>query len=136
MPDMGSTELTMLWASIALGFVYLLAAAVTSVGQRGMKWALGPRDEAAPSINATGARIDRAWKNFIETFPLFAAAILVEAQITPDSDLAALGAQLYFWSRVAFLPCYALGLPVVRTLAWTVSIAGIALVLVSCLPGV
>ena len=67
--------------------------------------------------------------------PRFAAAILVEAQITPDSDLAALGAQLYFWSRVAFLPCYALGLPVVRTVAWTVSIAGIALVLISCLPG-
>ena len=53
-----------------------------------------------------------------------------------DSDLAGLGAQLYFWGRVAFLPVYALGLPVVRTLAWTVSLVGIVLVLLAALPGV
>jgi uncharacterized MAPEG superfamily protein len=136
MPDMGSTEFTMLWASAMLAFVYLLAAAVTSVGQRGMSWALGPRDETPAAINALGGRFDRAWKNFLETFPLFAAAVLLEAQVTPDSDLAALGAQLYFWGRVAFLPLYALGLPVVRTAAWTVSIVGIAIMLLSCLPGI
>ena len=51
------------------------------------------------------------------------------------SSLAPLGAQLYFWGRVAFLPLYALGWPALRTVAWTVSLAGIVLVLLSCLPG-
>jgi uncharacterized MAPEG superfamily protein len=36
---------------------------------------------------------------------------------------------------VAFLPVYALGLPVVRTLVWTISLAGIVLILAACLPG-
>lgn len=136
MPDLGSTEMTMLWASIALGVVYLLAAVLPSVGQRGMPWALGPRDDAPPQINVLGNRLDRAWKNYLETFPLFAAAILVEASVVQDSDLAGLGAQLYFWGRVAFLPLYAIGWPFVRTLAWTVALAGIVLVLVAALPGV
>lgn len=136
MPDLGSTQLTMLWASLVLGFVYLLAATVMSVGQRGMPWALGPRDDAPPPINVTGARLDRAWKNYLETFPLFAAAVLLEASAGHGSGLAPLGAQLYFWGRVAFLPLYALGWPVVRTAAWTVALAGIALLLVAVLPSV
>ena len=135
MPDLGSTQMTMLWASIALGFIYLIAAAITSVGQRGMPWALGPRDDAAPPINAIGGRLDRAWKNYLETFPIFATAILMEAHAGHGSGLAPLGAQLYFWGRVAFLPLYAVGWPLLRTVAWTVSLAGIVLLLLSCLPG-
>ena len=52
----------------------------------------------------------------------------------PGPGIAALGAQLYFWGRVAFLPVYAFGIPVVRTLVWTVALAGIVLVLAACLP--
>lgn len=136
MPDLGSTEITMLWASVLLGTVYLLAAVIPSVLTRGFPWALGPRDGEWPALGTLAGRLDRAWKNFGETFPLFAAAILIEAQVPQDSELAALGAQLYFWGRVAFLPVYALGLPVVRTLVWTAALAGIVLVLVSCLPGI
>lgn len=136
MPDLGSTEISMLWASAVLGVVYLLAAVVPSVLTRGMPWALGPRDEPGAGLGKIAGRLDRAWKNFLETFPLFVAAILVEAQVPQDSELAALGAQLYFWGRVAFLPIYAAGLPVVRTLAWTVSVAGIAMVLLAALPGI
>lgn len=135
MPDLGSTQMTMLWASMALGFIYLIAAAVASVGQRGMPWAIGPRDDAPPPINAVGGRLDRAWKNHVETFPFFAAAILMEAHAGHGSGLAPLGAQLYFWGRVAYLPLYAAGWPFLRTLAWTVALAGIVLVLLSCLPG-
>lgn len=136
MPDLGSPEITMLWASALLGTVYLLAAVVPSVLGRGMPWAAGPRDEPAPAIGKVGARLDRAWKNFVETFPLFVAAILVEAQVPQDSQIAAMGAQLYFWGRVAFLPLYAIGVPFLRTIAWTVALAGILMVLLGALPGI
>jgi len=136
MPDLGSTEITMLWASALLGTVYLLAAVIPSVLGRGMPWAAGPRDEPAPAIGKLGARLDRAWKNFVETFPLFVAAVLVEAQVPQDSEIAAMGAQLYFWGRVAFLPLYAIGVPFLRTIAWTVALAGIVMVLLVALPGI
>lgn len=135
MPDLGTVPMTMLWASLALGFVYLIAAAVKSVGQRGLKWAAGPRDEPTPPINVVGGRLDRAWKNYLETLPMFVGAVLLEASAGHGSGLAALGAQLYFWGRVAYLPVYALGLPFVRTVAWAVAITGIVLLLVACLPG-
>jgi uncharacterized MAPEG superfamily protein len=135
MLDLGSPEMTMLWLSAALGLVYLLAATVPSVLGRGMPWALGPRDEPGKDIGKVAARLERAWRNFLETFPLFVAAIVVEATAGHGSTLAALGASLYFWGRVAFLPVYALGLPVIRTLVWTVSLVGIVLVLAACLPG-
>ena len=101
-----------------------------------MPWAAGPRDEPAPAIGKLGARLDRAWKNFVETFPLFVAAVLVEAQVPQDSEIAAMGAQLYFWGRVAFLPLYAIGVPFLRTIAWTVALAGIVMVLLGALPGI
>lgn len=135
MPEYMSVQFQMLWLSVALGVVYLLAAVVPSVLTRGMPWALGPRDDAGAPLGAVAGRLDRAWKNFLETFPLFAAAVLVEAASPSTTGLSGLGAQLYFWGRVAFLPIYALGIPVVRTLAWTVSLVGIVLVWVACMPG-
>jgi uncharacterized MAPEG superfamily protein len=136
MPDLGSIETTMLWASALLGIVYLLAAVIPSVLARGLPWAAGARDEPGVPLGKVGARLDRAWKNFIETFPLFAAAVLVEAQVPQDGDIAATGAQLYFWGRVAFLPLYAIGVPFLRTIAWTAALAGIAMVLLGALPGI
>ena len=42
---------------------------------------------------------------------------------------SALGASLYFWARLVYVPVYAAGVPVVRTLVWGVSIAGLIMVL-------
>ena len=40
-----------------------------------------------------------------------------------------LGAQLYLWSRLIYIPTYALGISYVRTLVWAVSLVGIVMVL-------
>ena len=37
----------------------------------------------------------------------------------------ALGAQVYFWARVAYLPIYAIGIPYLRTAVWIVSLWGL-----------
>ncbi len=39
------------------------------------------------------------------------------------------GAQLYFWGRVAYVPLYAFGIPLVRSMAWSVATVGIIFVL-------
>ncbi len=44
--------------------------------------------------------------------------------------MTVLGAQLYFWSRLIYVPIYALGIPYLRTLVWTVSMVGIVLLLI------
>lgn len=115
---------------ILLGLVHLVVAGALSVASRGNKWALGPRDGEPPPLSRIGGRADRALRNFLETFVFFAAALVCAIAIDRDGPRAVLGAQLYLWGRVAYLPLYLAGVPVLRTIAWGVAVAGI-IVLVS-----
>ena len=78
-----TTELTMLALSIVLGLVQITIAAQASTRQRGADWNVGPRDEALPPLAGTAGRLDRAMRNFLETFPLFAAAVLIASLAGP-----------------------------------------------------
>ena len=128
-----TTELCLLLWSVVLGLVQIALAATCSVGQRGVAWAASARDEMKPPLAGIGGRLDRARGNFLETFPLFAAAVLAAQLLQQHDSLSVLGAQLYFWARLAYLPVYAAGIPYLRTLIWAVSIAGIVLLLVALL---
>ncbi|MDR3447821.1 MULTISPECIES: MAPEG family protein [unclassified Dyella] len=123
-----SVELKMLGWSTALGLVYLLFATLLSLMQRGMAWNAGNRDELIP-LTGLAARADRASRNFLETFVFFAAAVLVVVLGQCTNTQTALGAQLYFWARVIYLPVYAIGIPYLRTLVWAASVVGIVMVL-------
>ncbi len=124
-------ELTMLALAAALGLVQIVLSAQSKNLQTGYRWAAGPRDEPRPPLTAIAGRLERALSNFLETFPLFAAAILI-AHVAGRHDWMTLwGAQLYFWARVLYVPLYAFGVPLVRSLAWNVATFGIILILLS-----
>lgn len=127
--DMLPVEIRMLAWSILLGLVQLFAAAAAMTRQRGLRWNAGPRDGEPPPLRGVGARLDRAWRNFLETFGFFAAAVLAVVATGRGDAGTALGAQLYFWARVAYVPLYAAGIPYLRSLVWAVSVAGILMVL-------
>jgi uncharacterized MAPEG superfamily protein len=122
-------EIQMLAWAIALGVLQLLAAATWSTMQRGVKWNVSARDAAPSPLTGVAARMDRAFGNFMETFPFFAAAVLAVLVSGKSDATSALGAQVYFWARVAYVPLYALGVPYLRTLVWTVSLIGLVMVL-------
>lgn len=124
-----TTELYMLMWSVVLGLVQVALAATCSVGQRGLGWAASPRDEVKPPLSGIGGRLDRARANFLETFPLFVAVVLAAHLLQRHDSMTVLGAQLYFWARLAYVPAYAAGIPYLRTLIWAASIVGIVLVL-------
>lgn len=126
--NIGSIELQMLWLSLGLGLVQIVLVVISSGLSGRTGWAIGPRDEAGPPFGKIGARLDRALKNFIETFVLFATAVLLANALGRHTAMSALGAQLFFWSRVAYVPAYAAGIPVLRTLIWTVGFVGIVLI--------
>lgn len=125
-------ELTMLTLSVVLGVVQIVAASHAASLQRGYRWTASPRDEEAPLRGAAG-RLGRALRNFLETFPLFAAVVLTAHVSGTHNALTGLGAQLYFWARVAYVPIYAAGVPVVRSLVWNVATIGILLFIVALL---
>ncbi|HJW40521.1 MAG TPA: MAPEG family protein [Rhizomicrobium sp.] len=131
----GSVEMKMLWLSIVLGLFQLLFATLFSVSHRGLPWGVSARDEPAAPMGTLGGRIERAYRNFLETFVFFLAAVLMVQVLNRHSASSVLGAQLFFWARLAYLPAYALGIPWIRTLIWAVSLVGIAMVLRAVWPG-
>jgi len=117
----------MLILSVVLGIVQIVAASHTASLQRGYRWTASPRDEKVPPLRGVAGRLDRALRNFLETFPLFAAVVLAAHVSGTHSALTGLGAQLYFWARLAYVLLYAAGVPVIRSLVWNVATVGILL---------
>ena len=73
----------------------------------------------------------RAQANLFETLPIFAAAVIMAHIAGKDSALTALGAHLYFFGRLIYLPLYAFGVPYIRSLVWLAAAAGLVMVIVA-----
>jgi len=125
-----TTELTLLAWSVALGLVHAVATGQFSVAQHGLRYGLSPRDEPRP-LTGIGARVQRAFANYMQTFPFFAAAVLMAHAAGRHGWLTVVGAQLYFWARLAYVPLYAAGVVGLRTVAFVVAVVGIVLILIA-----
>lgn len=122
-------ELQMLaWASV-LGLAQIMLAAAAVTRERGTRWNASARDGQAPPPGRLAGRLLRAQSNFLETFPIFAAATLAVVFAGKADTQTALAVQLYFWARLAYVPLYAAGVPYVRSLVWLGSLAGIVMLL-------
>ena len=99
-------ELKMLALSIVLGLVQIVLASHAASLQRGYVWTASSRDEAVPALTGVAGRLERALQNFVETFPLFAAAVLTAHVAATHGWMTEWGVQLYFWARVAYLALY------------------------------
>jgi uncharacterized MAPEG superfamily protein len=127
-----TVELWLLVASIVLGLVHLIASSHLISWQRGYRWTAGSREEDVPPLRGLANRIDQATTNFLETFPFFAAAVLLVQVSNHHNLLTVTGAHLYFWGRVGYLLAAAAGCGLVRSiLCWNTAVAGIVLLLIA-----
>ena len=118
------TELTILALGALLLFVHIVVAGQFKTAQYGRKWNMGARDEALPPPNAMTGRTMRAQANFQETFPIAIVALLGVVIAQRTSQWTVLGGWIWLGARVAYLPLYAAGVPVVRTIVYTISRSG------------
>lgn len=115
-----SVEMSVLALGIVLGLLHLFGQATKSDLERGIKWALGPRDTKT-ELSPTGQRFERAANNFNETFP-FVLAVLVLIEIADKSSGFTQGAAIiWLIARALYYPAYVLGWPI-RSYAWGVAI--------------
>jgi uncharacterized MAPEG superfamily protein len=126
-------ELKMAAWTLVLAFVQIMLFAGARTIQYGSKWNAGPRDDPGPPLKPVAARLKRAQDNLFETLPLFLGAVLIAQVGGRDNGQTALGAQLYFWARVVYVPLYAFGVPMVRSLVWIISLAGLVMVVLPIL---
>jgi len=126
-------ELLCLGWAVILGLVHIILASHFRTKELGVTWNMSARDGELPPLSLLVGRLYRAQANFFETFPLFAAAVLVAAVSQSFNAYTHWGALIYLIARAVYLPLYAYGIPKIRTLVWLVSILGLLLVLLPVL---
>ena len=126
-------ELWALFGAMVLGLVHLTVASFAFKIQVGNAYTVGARDEDVRPTGVAG-RLARAQWNFLETFAIFATAVLL-LQILgrTGSWLSQSGAILYLAGRIVFLPLYAAGVPWVRTLSWNAATLGLVMAMAALL---
>ena len=119
--------LTYLVWSAVLTFVLVLIAVSGAQLQVGLPTLAGDREGLA-EIKGWAGRARRAHANMLENQILFAILVLVAHAAGVRNGMTLLGAQLFFWGRVAHAVLYLAGIPWARTAAWGVSVIGLLLI--------
>jgi len=94
----------------------------------GMRIGFGNREDLPPATGLAG-RADRTARNTLENFVLFAALALAAQVAGANAAQTEMGAAIFFWSRLAYVPVYLLGIAYLRTAIWLVSLYGLWLIL-------
>ena len=124
-----SFELMVLATATLWGFLQLVAAAQAANAQYGLKWAASPRDVEMPPLAPIPGRINRNFRNYMETFPFFAAAVLTVQAAGVHNELTYWGSIAYVGGRIAYTVLYISGIPLIRSLFWNIATFGMLAIL-------
>jgi len=130
-----AVEIKILAFGALLLFVYVFTATRFKTQQYGRKWNVGARDQELPEANPLTGRTMRAQANFLETFPIAIIALFGVVIAGRTSATTALGGWIWLGALIVYLPLYAAGIPVVRTIVWTISMIGLGMVIWPLLVG-
>lgn len=121
-------DMMMLIASAVLCLLLAFPYSLGFIFSRGLFVVAGNREDFPPGTGWIG-RAHRAHLNMVENLVPFAALVLAAAVMNRADAWTALGAQVFFYSRVVHAVVYTIGVPWLRTLAYVGGLAGMAMVL-------
>jgi uncharacterized MAPEG superfamily protein len=93
------------------------------IGVRGLMATLDNPSPSARPHSPWARRLLFAHDNTVENLVVFAVLVLVLNQLEYSSRATVLAAATFFWSRLAYVVIYTLGIPVLRTIAFAVGFA-------------
>ncbi len=125
-------ELTYLAYSILLMFICIMIHASTGIRQNGGLTMANARDNL-PTPSVFGARAKRLVENSKENMLIFAPLVLIAAVANISNQWTILGAQLFFFARVAHAIVYLAGWPIVRPLLWLAGVVACAFIFLAVL---
>ena len=125
-----SSELMWLTLTVILTGLLWVPYILDRMMARGLMGTLAnPSPTDAPQ-SAWAQRLQRAHTNAVENLVIFATLVLTLQVMQHSTRSTAIACAVYFWARLAHVIVYALGIPVLRTLAFTIGfLAQVALVL-------
>jgi len=110
------------WLTLTVIFTGLLWVPyiLNRVQVRGLSGAMANPSRNDKPHAEWATRLMFAHDNAVENLVIFASLVLILAQIDYSTKWTALACAVYFWARVAHMIVYTMGVPVFRTLAFTV----------------
>ncbi len=120
-------DLKYLLFAVILTFVQMLIAAMGANQQVGLPALAGNR-EGLPELTGWAGRAKRAHLNMIENMVLFTALVLIAQVAGKANAMTAMGAAIFFWARLVYAGIYLAGISWVRTVAWFISVIGMAII--------
>jgi len=112
-------EVTILaWAGLLLVVQFVLMAASNTL-QLGIGYTSGSRDERREPTGMAG-RLTRAFNNMLEALIFFTLAVVVVTLGEAASRATALAAKVFLVARIVYVPAYASGIPMLRSVVWSV----------------
>ncbi len=125
-----SKELFWLTLTVVLTGAMWVPYVIDRVMVRGLWATLDNPDPKAKPQSPWAQRLYFAHTNSVDNLVVFAPLVLTLAVMERATMATAIACAVYFWARLAYAIVYALGVPVVRTLCFTVGfLAQAALVL-------
>ena len=125
-------ELKVLGYAALLQFAQFVIMAVPVNFQLGVAYTGGHRDAQKQPTGIPG-RLKRALDNHFEGLILFTIAVVVVVLGEASSQLTETCAWAYLWARILYVPAYAWGVFLVRTLIWSVGFIATAIMLIAAL---
>jgi uncharacterized MAPEG superfamily protein len=119
-----TTEFKYLIFSLALAFVQMLVAAVAT-------WQFGLSDNNGNSergVKGWAGRAQRAHRAMLANIVLFAPLIFIADIAGRDNKMTETGAQLFFWSSLAYALIEIIGVPRLPTAIWSASAVSLVLI--------
>lgn len=111
---------------VLLLFVVQIFLQETSLYRFDLWQIMGNRD-LRPKMSVIAARLDRAKNNMLEALPLFLGLAMLSLVKGSGAGEATNGAIVFLLARVVYVPVYAAGIPVLRSLVWLAGMTGLAM---------
>ncbi len=129
-----TVELAAALVVIALGLLQVLLQASEFRRVHGVAYANTAQDSpsAKPDSLLLG-RLTRALRNLHETLPFFLGVAIILALMDVSTPATRWSAVIFAAARILYLPLYALGVPYLRGLVWTISFVALIVMVIAAL---
>lgn len=127
-----ATELQVLGYAALLQYVQFLLMAVPVNLQLGVAYTAGARDQQQQPTGVAG-RLYRAMNNHTENLVLFTIAVMVVVFSDSSNGTTETAAWAYLIARILYVPAYASGVYMLRSIIFSIGFAATLLMLVTAL---
>jgi uncharacterized MAPEG superfamily protein len=110
-----SIKLILLGASVIHGIVHVIVISHFAELATRLSVDASSREQNVTPLAGIAGKAGRALRNYLETLPFFAAAVLGATVAKTPNSFTLWGAHFYFWGRIVYAILYAADFPLARS---------------------